>query len=374
VWHGGRLGRRIRQLDVWAIARAEENCRRAQEALNDGNVDLALFYADETCADVLDTVESAQDESGSTLRRLQVVMLHQDLVTKARVAAELGISLLNALWALKGMVPAAVAIAPALLRGALTIKTLVPQSSIPGMFVILLPWLYCPLVWCIYNVAFQLTGTLVFFFGLLLLAFAPMSYVLLGQVYGITRPMDDASNRRMMNGMAYLNMALLAAAAFLCSYFTFGQDGDHRALAKRGIDEFLSGPGAIFNLFVSTASKYLITTLAGVDFMTNEIAEQREFEKFLQTGNNEGNFNAKGLGSEGRFRLLHMQSQRDQRLDDLCFANRKQKGFCGFGGASGDDGGTVQRRTSTFGGGKKKYHGKSGKSSLPMQQVRGGVV
>jgi hypothetical protein len=71
-------------------------------------------------------------------------------VNKSRQAAELGISLMNALWAVKGMVPSAVAIAPALLRGSLTVKTLVPQSSIPGMFIILLPWLYCPLVWCIY--------------------------------------------------------------------------------------------------------------------------------------------------------------------------------------------------------------------------------
>ena len=121
----------------------------------------------------------------------------------------------------------------------------------------------------------QLTGTLIFFFGLLLLAFAPMSYVFLGQIYGITRPLEDRQNKQMMNAMSYLNVSLLATAACLCGYFTFGQDGDHRALAKRGIDEFLSGPGAISSLVISTASKYLITTLAGVDFMTNEIAEQR---------------------------------------------------------------------------------------------------
>ena len=47
-----------------AIARVEENCRKAQEALNDGNVDLALLYAGETCGDVIDTVEEAQDEDG----------------------------------------------------------------------------------------------------------------------------------------------------------------------------------------------------------------------------------------------------------------------------------------------------------------------
>ena len=46
--------------------------------------------------------------------------------------AELGIGLVNGLWAFKTMLPSAVALAPALLRGALKVKVLVPQSSIPG--------------------------------------------------------------------------------------------------------------------------------------------------------------------------------------------------------------------------------------------------
>ena len=28
------------------------------------------------------------------------------------------------------------------------VKMLVPQSSLPGVFVVLLPWLYCPIMWC----------------------------------------------------------------------------------------------------------------------------------------------------------------------------------------------------------------------------------
>jgi hypothetical protein len=242
-----------------AIARASENCELAEEAIKDGRIDDAMAYTDETCDEVLDTIETSQEEDGNSLKRMQIVMLSMDLCSKARIAAELGISLMNALWAVKGMVPAAVAIAPALLRGALTVKTLVPQSSVPGMFIIILPFLYCPLVWCIYNVAFQLTGTLVFFFGLLLLAFAPMSYVVLGMAMHITKPMDDQAIKRVMAAMSNLNLSLMAVAGGLCLFFTFGQDHDHRALAKRGIDAYLKSPMAITNLFVTTLWKYLIT-------------------------------------------------------------------------------------------------------------------
>jgi hypothetical protein len=367
-WDGGF----VNWMSGDAIARANENCRLAQEAINDGNVDLALELTGETCDDVLDTIDQAGEEDGNALKRMQIVMVTQELTTKARVAAELGISLMNALWAVKGMVPAAVAIAPAMLRGALTVKTLVPQSSIPGMFVILLPWLYCPLVWCIYNVAFQLTGTLVFFFGLLLLAFAPMSYVVLGHAWHITKPMDDSANKRMMNSMFYLNMVLLGVSGALCMTFAFGQEGEHRALAKRGIDEFLKGPMASTVLVVTTMGKYLLTNLAGVDFMVHEIAAQRDFEVFLETGvdrTRRGFVNShKNIlsGPDGRFRILSMMKQRTERLDDLCKANRRaiessagrdltKKGSGGGGGAQEMVKHSVQKRPSVNAKGSKQY-------------------
>ena len=111
-------------------------------------------------------------------------------------------------------------------------------------------------------------------------------------------------------------------------------------LLVAGIDEYLRAPGAITNLVVTTVGKYLVTTLAGVDFMAHEIAEQREFERFLETGENLGYSKTHGLQSEGRFRLLNMLKQKNTRLDDLCQANRRQLGVgCGCGDAWDSKGG-----------------------------------
>ena len=123
------------------ISQANENCRLAQQALNDGNVDLALQYSSDACSDVLNTVDEANEANQTLIQKMQVMLITQDMIKRARTAAELTLALSNALYSVQSMFPAAVAIAPALLRGALTVKTLVPQSSIPGMFVILLPWL-----------------------------------------------------------------------------------------------------------------------------------------------------------------------------------------------------------------------------------------
>ena len=45
---------------------------------------------------------------------------------------------------------------------------------------VILPWLYCPLVWVLYNVGFQMLGNSVLFAALVLQAFAPMSYFIVG--------------------------------------------------------------------------------------------------------------------------------------------------------------------------------------------------
>ena len=91
-------------------------------------------------------------------------------VQQAKVDAELTIAGINACLAFKIMVPSAVSMAPGLIRGALKIKTLVPQSSLPGIFILMLPWLFCPLVWAVYNLVFQLVGDVVLLLGLLILA------------------------------------------------------------------------------------------------------------------------------------------------------------------------------------------------------------
>jgi len=207
------------------------------------------------------------------------------------------------------MVPAAVAIAPALLRGALTVKQLVPQSTIPGMFVILLPWLYCPLVWCLYNIVFQLTGTLALFFGLLLLAFGPMLYSILGMVFHITKPMDDSSVRKVVLKMNYAQVLLITVALGLCGFFAFGQEGTHRALTKKGIEEFFT-PSATTQLVFSTIAKYLVTTIAGVDFVVGEITSQRDFEVFLQTGQDRGTLRVSALT---RGKIVFLMKERNER-------------------------------------------------------------
>jgi hypothetical protein len=241
-----------------ACKRAAQKCSACSAMVRDGRVDEALATSREVCTDFQDAVEKTQ--SGSA-KDLQYVAVAADLVDKAQLGAELAIGLVNGLWAFKTMLPSAVAVAPAMLRGALKVKVLVPQSSIPGMFVVMLPWLYCPLLWCVYNLAFHMIGTLYLFFGLMLHAFAPMMYFLVGSVMGVTRhglpaphgcsclavlhgppgdlflwqntvgvccrPMDDPTVARVMQVMQYSASLLGVVALSFFGVFAFHQKNEH---------------------------------------------------------------------------------------------------------------------------------------------------
>jgi hypothetical protein len=82
------------------------------------------------------------------------------------------------------------------------------------------------------------------------------------------------------------------------------------------------------SLVVNTISKFLVTTLAGVDFVVGEIASQRDFEVYLESGIDRGDkrggrvFGGGGGKGGARGRVEEMMEQRNARLDDLCKANR----------------------------------------------------
>ena len=187
----------------------------------------------------------------------------------------------------KMMIPAAIAIAPGLMKGALAVKMLVPQSSLPGVFVVLLPWLYCPIMWCLYNFVFQLIGNPIMLFALLLLAYAPMVNVVVGEWKQISQPMNDAeilTVTKIIERYALManTIAALCVVAFLVTIRDSEQlDGvDTRGAATQLLDEMMKFR-VLLEMLASSISKKFYTTLAGVDYMISTIVEDRRFEVML---------------------------------------------------------------------------------------------
>jgi len=285
-------------------------CKSAREFVGAEQDQEFLLQAKGICAQVTPYLSG---EGGAGSAELMIAVT--SMIDNMKGAIELSIGLAHAVMSFQIMVPAAISLAPGLIRGAMTAKTLVPQSSIPGMFILILPWLYCPLVWCMYNIVFQLLGNLIMLMGLLLLAYGPMTYFVLGVHFNVTKPMTDHKMKQVLTWMNYY-IVMYTAVAYLCIvYWLFFTDA--RKLIEEAIKEFKNPQLALAILF-SIISKYLYTTLMGVDFMVHEIAEQRRWETYLETGVMPlAESRRQLLGDEARKGVKLLMEERTSRLDEL---------------------------------------------------------
>mmetsp|Transcript_28267 Transcript_28267/g.83015 ORF Transcript_28267/g.83015 Transcript_28267/m.83015 type:complete len:668 (-) Transcript_28267:100-2103(-) len=287
-------------------------CERARELIADGTDQKFLLQAKGACATI--TPYLSDKEGGSSPELMLAVT---QMVETMKGTIELGIGLSHAMMSFQIMVPAAISLAPGLIRGAMRAKTLVPQSSIPGMFILMLPWLYCPLVWCMYNIVFQLLGNLIMLMGLLLLAYGPMTYFVLGVHFNVTKPMTDHKMRQVLTWMNYYIIMYTSVAYCCIVYWLFFTDA--RKLIEEALKEF-KNPQLALSILFSILSKYLYTTLMGVDFMVHEIAEQRRWESYLETGVKPfgGGFQKHlNLSDEAREGVRRLMKERSARLDEL---------------------------------------------------------
>jgi len=129
-------------------------CGKARRGICGGEYDQAIKYAKRACNEAISYLDG---EEGSTNTNYVDTNVNYFL-RLVKESVELAVCTKHALTTFKTMSGATFALAPALIRSALKVKTAVPQSPMTGMFIIVLPWLYSPLVWVVFNVVFQLIG------------------------------------------------------------------------------------------------------------------------------------------------------------------------------------------------------------------------
>jgi len=176
---------------TYDFAPAHEACDQARELKASEDDRNALEKVQEACAVYMEV--SSAKPGGNAGRLMNQAKSFTD---KVLTTAELMLGATHAVRTFKLLLPAALSIGPGLLRGSVKVKTFIPQSSIPGMFITLLPWLYTPLVWTLYNIGFQLVGDPYMLAGLFFLAFGPMIYYVIGVKMQVALPMADEKIKR----------------------------------------------------------------------------------------------------------------------------------------------------------------------------------
>jgi len=288
-----------RRVDMRPI---HDSCTQARDYVNSGKPVEAAQTAIQTCDELETRLEEWMSHSGETS---QIVDYFQERMTSV---ADIGSSVLQALSNFGSLLPAAMSIAPGLLKGALRVKMLVPQAPIPGLFVLVLPWMYCPLQWAIYSMAFQVVGSLMLLLGLIIVAFSPAVYTLMGMRLHIDRPMTD---EQVIVSMQAIDRTMLiftilgwgmVLAHFIWLLIVYGRERQWWGLLG---DEVPSDWGTVREaeyilalvgdmttgqffrtalyytllMLTSVLEKYYLTSIAGLDWMLSRLISVRKMQR-----------------------------------------------------------------------------------------------
>ncbi|GMH67014.1 hypothetical protein TrST_g514 [Triparma strigata] len=255
-------------------------CGQARRYICMGDVYKAMNSAKAVCAEIRAWMD---DDVGTDAENIEDVM--ELLMKSVKETSEIGISLIHSVKSFKIMSSATFALAPALIRAAIRVKTAVPQNSISGMFVIVLPWLYSPLVWCVYNLVFQVIGNWQLLVGLIIMAYGPVLFFIIGIWKDITRPMPDKEIhiiRLMMTIVGRLKILFGAIFVFWGLWaYTFEEQAKYTSEYKSYLMKDFSTM-ALMELGASIVMKYYYTTIVGVDYMLSQILSSRRYEVYMQ--------------------------------------------------------------------------------------------
>jgi len=255
-------------------------CGQARRHICNGDVYKALATAKAVCKEIRGWLD---EDVGTDAQNIEDVTEYLMLAIKE--SSEIGISLIHSIKSFKIMASATFALAPALIRAAIRVKTAVPQNTISGMFVIVLPWLYSPLVWCIYNLVFQVIGNAQLLVGIIIVAYGPVLFFMVGVWKDITRPMPDKEIHIIRLMMTIIGRAKIVFGSFFIGWGLWVYAFEEQSEYTNGYKDYLLkdfSKMAMLELGASMLMKYYYTTIVGVDYMLNQILGSRRYEVYMQ--------------------------------------------------------------------------------------------
>jgi hypothetical protein len=154
---------------------------------------------------------------------------------------------LSSLLSFQVVLPEALSIAPGFLTGAIRTKVVIPQSYLPGVFIVVMPLLYVPMAWafCIFIV--QGVGDPYLEAALALLVFSPLAYTTLGLTRKVTSPMSRRGVQGFTNHVQRLVtiMYVVGAVCIGCYAYNIWSRIDRVEQSHEGISYFLLEQGKL---------------------------------------------------------------------------------------------------------------------------------
>lgn len=207
------------------------------------------------------------------------------------------ISMQFALSKLFRLLPAVLTICPALMMAAFRFRLLMPLATVPRLFLMMLPLIYCPLLWTQYVAVWQIAPDRFLMAALFIQCFGMLVWAVNVQIFRMYEPMSRAHLNRslkkmgamgMMNTVSMITCVVLFAFRFLLGE---GQDGvwaTVQDLAWAQVERLRDEPpirtvvSTVLRVIVGFIFKLWLGKIAAYDFIMTQIIAQHEFDQCVE--------------------------------------------------------------------------------------------
>lgn len=169
---------------------------------------------------------------------------------------------------LAALLPTLLSLIPGIQKACLRVKTLLPQSILPGWFLVTISPFYALFLLIVFIAINQVLSTPLFFTGMILFIAAPLIYVIRAKVF--TAPLATPEDYRRMLLTQKMVGGLTALAGVLLLVFLISKtSGDIMGLRLYGLDAktALLTPMDLVEFLIQTLSRGMFMTVLGADIL-----------------------------------------------------------------------------------------------------------
>jgi len=215
-------------------------------------------------------------------------------------SASMALGLYSGLLSFQRLLPVALSVAPGLLTAALRIKVVAPQSYLPGVFIVLMPLMYMPMVWSCGVCAVQSIGEIRLLVSLAFLAFSPALYTVFGIRRAVTSPIPRTGVLDFFQTVKnWTWMCYLVALFFFVWYMVKICTQIHEIEERKGLGAFVLEQArklllplvlgevtnlvslllsrVVWSMLFTFATEMFLTTVVSADWMLHSSAEEYDY-------------------------------------------------------------------------------------------------
>ena len=183
------------------------------------------------------------------------------------------------------LLPTLLSLIPGVQKACLRVKTLLPQSILPGWFLVSLSPFFALFLLIIFIAINQILSTPLFFTGMILFISAPLIYVIRARVF--TAPLATPEDyRRMLLTQKMVGGLTALAGALLLVFLVSKTSGDVMGIRLYGLDSktALLTPLDLVEFVIQTLSRGMFMTVLGADiFMRMNLSAWKNTRAFEGT-------------------------------------------------------------------------------------------